>query len=214
MRIEAPRGHLKASLKIATLNIQGGGSLATAQKWTHINQIMRTRKIGIMAIQETHLTDCATRDLNKQFRDQIHILNSGHPGNASNTAGIAVVINCRLVCWKRAKMKVLIPGRAILVQVPWHDTDQTLDILAVYAPNRDDENTDFWSKIKTHRNNLPKPNVMMGDMNMVEEAADRLPSKPNAESKVNAMRSLKRKLDLIDRWRNEHPSELQSESRK
>jgi hypothetical protein len=43
----------KATLKIASLNMRGRGT----DKWNHINQLIRDNKIGILAIQETHLDD-------------------------------------------------------------------------------------------------------------------------------------------------------------
>jgi hypothetical protein len=47
----------QANLKIASLNIRGDGSAQTHEKWQHINQIMREHNIGILAVQETHLTE-------------------------------------------------------------------------------------------------------------------------------------------------------------
>lgn len=44
----------RASIKIASLNLNGKGTLAndrTDNKWLHLNQVMREEKIGILAIQ-------------------------------------------------------------------------------------------------------------------------------------------------------------------
>lgn len=68
---------MRASIKIATLNINGRGSLNTASqqnKWLHINQLMGNERIGIMMIQETHLTDEFAESLNTLFQKRLHIV--------------------------------------------------------------------------------------------------------------------------------------------
>jgi hypothetical protein len=63
----------RAVLKIATLNIRGGGSAATQNKWRHMNQIMREKRIAILAIQETHLSEARVNLLNSQFNRRLKI---------------------------------------------------------------------------------------------------------------------------------------------
>ena len=43
---------LKANLCIAILNMRGGGLAATRDKWQHLNQVMRGRKIGVLGVQD------------------------------------------------------------------------------------------------------------------------------------------------------------------
>ena len=45
----------RGALRLVTLNMKGGGSGATRNKWYEMNQIMWERNIDILAIQETHL---------------------------------------------------------------------------------------------------------------------------------------------------------------
>jgi hypothetical protein len=65
-----------ATLNIATLNIQGGGSNDTKDKWTHLNQIVRDQNHSILAIQETHLNDDNINNLHTTFGKRLHILHS------------------------------------------------------------------------------------------------------------------------------------------
>ncbi|KAK0489849.1 hypothetical protein EDD18DRAFT_1109982 [Armillaria luteobubalina] len=59
-------------------------------------------------------------------------------GNSTGKSGVAIVMNKDLVKTDEAKMMELIPGRAILLQAPWHGGD-TFMWLAIYAPNMDTE---------------------------------------------------------------------------
>lgn len=48
-----------ATIKIASWNMRGRGD----DKWMHINQTMRQKKIGILCLQETHLSEEHTNTL-------------------------------------------------------------------------------------------------------------------------------------------------------
>lgn len=78
----------KASIKIATLNMRG----RETDKWNHINQMMRDRKIGVMAIQETHLTNTHTDQLHWLFGKRLHIINTIDE-DEPNVRGVAIVLN-------------------------------------------------------------------------------------------------------------------------
>ena len=80
---------------MASLNIKGRRS-RDIEKWMHIPQIMRKKKIGILAIQETHLTDELAQWFNNLFRTNLLLEYSPDPTNR-NTRGIAVIINKCLV---------------------------------------------------------------------------------------------------------------------
>ncbi|KAF9554107.1 DNase I-like protein, partial [Agrocybe pediades] len=200
------RKRTKAKIKIATLNIRGGGSAATRPKWDHVNQLLRTKKIGILAIQESHLKDEDVNTLHEKFPTRLHILNNSDPDQTA-AKGVAIVINKSLLPWREATMIALIPGRASLLKIPWHN-NETLTVLAVYAPNDSAENATFWSSLRTkfREGRLGKPDVMLGDMNVVEEATDRLPARRDAPLPVTALGELKDYFRLTDGWRatNEH----------
>jgi hypothetical protein len=56
----------QASLKIASLNIRGRGPTGN-NKWNHINQIMKEQRLGVLAIQEAHLTQEHVDNLHTLF---------------------------------------------------------------------------------------------------------------------------------------------------
>ena len=73
---------------------------------------------------------------------------------------------------------MLEPGRAIVVSIDWH-RGQRLSILAVYAPNDHAKNREFWVNIRNtleRRADIPRPQVLMGDLNMVDSELDRFPA--------------------------------------
>lgn len=47
--------NVRASLKIVSLNIKGYGQTGQGLKWLHVNQLVREQRIGVLAIQETHM---------------------------------------------------------------------------------------------------------------------------------------------------------------
>lgn len=74
----------RARTKIATLNIRGGGSAATRHKWQKVNQLLRTKKIGILAVNEAHLKEEDVDALHEQFPARLHIRNNSdaeHPAS-------------------------------------------------------------------------------------------------------------------------------------
>lgn len=48
-------------------------------EWLHINQIMRDERIGVLAIEETHLTENTLGILNDLFQTRLSIINSAMP---------------------------------------------------------------------------------------------------------------------------------------
>jgi hypothetical protein len=87
--------------------------------------------------------------------------------------GVAIILNKSYVAWKDAVTHVLIPGRAMLVSVPWHK-ESIINVLAVYAPNRESENAVFWDTLKNKwiAGEFPSPDVLLGDFNCVEADMD------------------------------------------
>ena len=81
---------LRANITIATLNINGGGTSQTRDNWQHIDQLLRNKWIGILAVQETHLHDPIVDSLHAQFYQRMHIINSSVP-KQPNMMGVAVV---------------------------------------------------------------------------------------------------------------------------
>jgi len=81
----------RAAMKVASLNIRGGGSIVTRNKWQHINQLLHEEKIYILAMQETHLSPGTIIELHNQFPSQLHILNNSDLGQP-NAKGVAFVL--------------------------------------------------------------------------------------------------------------------------
>ncbi|KAF8867642.1 Endonuclease/exonuclease/phosphatase, partial [Infundibulicybe gibba] len=195
------------AIKIATLNIKGGGSETTHDKWQHVNQVLRDQKIDILSIQETHLSEDRLRNIHTQFERRVHIIHSYDPDNV-NTKGVAIILNKQSTKWREASSLDLIPGRALMVTLPWNGNQ--LKILAIYAPNNPRENADLWPEIqgKLEEYNHGKPDIMLGDFNMVEESLDRLPPHADSSRQTESLQELKQSLGHIDGWRRENPHRL------
>ncbi|KAJ3507817.1 hypothetical protein NMY22_g16813 [Coprinellus aureogranulatus] len=211
---ERPKLRTKAHVTVASLNIRGSGSTSTINKWQRIASIMRDKHIAILAVQETHLTPDAVRDLNKQFHKSIYIVNSECAFQRNqNSKGVAIVINKKKIFCdiKDIKPTVIEAGRALEVSIPWKNHQAKLNFLAIYAPNNHRESEAFWNKIETHYNNKPserKPHFVLGDFNFVEDSIDRAPPRRDPQFIVDAFRSLKNSLDLTDGWRREFKDKI------
>jgi hypothetical protein len=83
----------RASLKIASLNMRGRGPVGD-NKWTHINQIMKEQRLGILAVQEAHLTQEHVDNLHTHFGKRLQIHFSQGPN--ANAQGVAIVLNKEL----------------------------------------------------------------------------------------------------------------------
>ncbi|KZP29142.1 DNase I-like protein [Athelia psychrophila] len=169
----------RASIKIATLNLNGKGTLigdTEDNKWLHVNQLMREQKIGVLAIQEAHLTTEFVEQISDLFQRRLHIIWS--QGENKNAAGVAFVVNKELANIEKIKLIEIIPGRAAMITLPWNH-DRTLCILNIYAPNDQGDSGIFWTEIinEMDKKKIDSPDIMMGDFNTVEDSIDRLPNK-------------------------------------
>ncbi len=205
------RHKTRAHLTIATLNMRGFGGNGSRQengKWWSINQVIRDGKIGILALQETHLTSERVDALNETFGATMRVLACLDCENQTGARGVAFAVNKRLVDAESAKLKEVKPGRVALLTVPW-TRGKTLRVMNVYAPNEMKENAALWRDLS----NSPvcrgsgKPNVMLGDLNMVEDAMDRLPPRRDPSEAATALQQLRVKLDMVDGWRERNPTE-------
>ena len=199
----------KAQIKMATLNIRGGGSTTTREKWQHVNQIMRDQRIAVLAIQETHLNEINVNQLNNQFHGRLRIWNSQDPVNPNAGKGVAIILNKHLTSWKEATVRNIVPGRALLISLPWQNTS-IVNVLAIYAPNSAQENAIFWESLNSKwlNGNLPIPDIMLGDFNLVEEAIDRLPAHRDSAQAVSKLVAFKEMHSLRDGWRHQNQSDL------
>ncbi|KAF9538778.1 DNase I-like protein [Agrocybe pediades] len=184
--------------------MRGGGSTATREKWQHVNHLLRDKNIAVLALQETHLREEQVQSLHEQFPARLHILHSSDTQNP-NSKGVALVLNKqKLKYWNRATVSEIVPGRALALTIPWGDDESRLTVLTVYAPNDTQDNAKFWKEIERYwtLNPSPKPDVVLGDMNFVEDAIDRLPPHPDSTSVLESFNDLKELLSITDGWRS------------
>ncbi|KAH9853531.1 Endonuclease/exonuclease/phosphatase, partial [Lenzites betulinus] len=204
----APK-HTRARLKLGTLNIKGFGVAAvdgTSNKWLYINQVIRDKKLDVLAVQETHLTEERLEAINKLF-PSIRVFATRDPSNETAAKGVAVVVNLRRLAGRECKIYEVVQGRAMMVQYPW-TPNKNLNILAVYAPNRTSENASFWETLQKWEgegNDSIETDVMLGDFNVVESALDRYPPRADVEQATEALSLMLKKMKLVDAWRRAHP---------
>ncbi|KAI0312818.1 Endonuclease/exonuclease/phosphatase, partial [Amylostereum chailletii] len=188
----------KETLTISSLNMKGKavtGNVLPLNKWQGLNKVIRERHIGILALQETHLTEPDVESLTRMYPN-IRVFssrNETHP----NREGVAFVINRQMTHADGVTLTEIIPGRAILLRIPWHGS-MILQVLNIYAPNSPADNTNFW-------NTLPRPDIVLGDFNLVEDAIDRIPCHADADAPVEALNAFMHGFHLHDGWRSSNP---------
>lgn len=205
---QQPHKKTRATVTVATLNMRGRG-VQTARygqsKWNDVNKLVKDKKIGILALQEAHLTSDFVEEIHTLFGKRIHVIWSSDP-DQPNAKGVTVVINKELMRTNGIESTELIPGHALWFTIPWHK-DRKLSLMIVYAPNEVSANKMFWCDLKEIwlQKNLPQLDGLAGDFNMVESAADQMPSHGDDEGSVTALLDLKCALGLIDGWRATNP---------
>ncbi|KAF8993826.1 hypothetical protein BDQ17DRAFT_1331442 [Cyathus striatus] len=112
--------------------------------------------------------------------------------------------------WKDVRTIEIIPGRVLMLITQWRNNGETIKILNVYAPNQKPEQLAFWQKIKDNLDNrrIPKPDIILGNFNIVEDSADRLPAHPDDNKVVEALKDIKSRLNLVDGWCTENPDSI------
>ena len=205
--LHQPRRKRK-SLKIASLNMKGRGD-HLQNKWGSINNVMKRRQIAVLGLQETHPSDEMQETIGRRFRNALHIVHSADPDDPSTTGGVSVAIQKSMVDTKGITHRIVIPGRAILVEIPWNGSER-LRVLNIYAPARNANKAEFWERLLSDINNdeTLRPDVIMGDFNLVENPEiDRLNNRRGTDPTAarNAMTELTTELNMADGWRRHHP---------
>jgi exonuclease III len=197
-----------AGARIASLNMKGHGAHNTHTnegKWYHINQIMRSKKIALLAVQETHMNEERRSEIEDLFKNRLRIGASWDKDAPTRVGGVAIVINKDILDASKVTYEELTAGQALLAQV-YLQQGTRINVLAVYAPcSLAKENADFWTELKIKTDALPtskKPDVMLGDFNMCEDEIDRLPVRGELGRQVQTFDELKSSLNLIDGWRD------------
>ncbi|KAI0656074.1 Endonuclease/exonuclease/phosphatase, partial [Cubamyces menziesii] len=201
------RRKARAHLKVASLNMKGWGQTTrgVSEKWMRINQMMKEKKIAILALQETHLNNERVATLNDIFAKHIEVVHSEDPLNGTGARGVAFVINKRIIKTPEYSTMTVIPGRALLLDIAW-SAERNLRVMNVYAPNAARENTDMWRQLE--QTGPTRVDILLGDFNVTEDALDRLPARMDAPEPVEALQSLKSKLKVSDGWRHAHTGQV------
>ena len=77
---------------------------------------------------------------------------STNPECPTQQDGVAVVLNKQILQTNSAIAKVIVPGRAIQVEVLWKGYG-TLRVLCIYAPaNNDNSRTEFFQNVRVYYN--------------------------------------------------------------
>ncbi|KAI0056162.1 DNase I-like protein, partial [Artomyces pyxidatus] len=169
---------------------------------------MRSKRIGILALQETHLEPEHLNDVNTLYGKQFLVLNSSDPLRPGTSAGVAFVLNKSLILTDDCNLTVLREGRATILSIKWHG-EERITLLNIYAPNNYTEQTEFWQSLEEEwvDRNLPKPDFVLGDFNMVEIPMDRAPARTDPANAVQAFQNLRLQLNVTDKWREQYPKE-------
>jgi ribonuclease HI/endonuclease/exonuclease/phosphatase family metal-dependent hydrolase len=198
----------RASLAIATLNMKGQHTRdedgMRVSKWKDIHQMMKARNIGILALQETHLKDGDENRVMNLYGRRLEVVNSAlsDPTRATKSVGVALVMNKDVVDTTKWTAWEIIPGRAILLDITWRE-GQRLKILNIYAYNESERHEEMWGVVTRWTDTRPdmKPDIVLGDFNMVEDASDRAPKSLPPKRALNAIFGMKTAYNLVNGWR-------------
>ncbi|EIW59707.1 DNase I-like protein, partial [Trametes versicolor FP-101664 SS1] len=167
-----------------------------------INQLVRDEKIGLLALQETHLTSECVDQLNELFGRHLRIYHSELTHHATGAGGVALAVNKRLIDPEKCVVTDIQKGRAMAISFPW-STGRELSVVNVYGPNSSAENAVFWRDVKTH---CPASvDILLGDFNVVEDGIDRIPVRAETGNALQALQELLAELRLEDGWRMQNP---------
>ena len=191
---------------IGALNIKGANSPSSLYKWDLIVRKMKRDQIGILCISETHAD--ATLELSlRNKHPSFHIVHTYDPDH-TQANGVAVIINTNLIWTEPTNISILKPGRVVSLTID-KPLSFPLNLLAVYAPNvtsTGSKNAEFWRELEaTLHSQNHRIHLLLGDCNVVEEATDRLPPRPDAWQAVSALQSLCNQMNLEDGWRKSNP---------
>jgi ribonuclease HI/exonuclease III len=171
---------------------------------------MRDRRIGILALQETHLDEKELTKLRETYGRRLVIINSAlqDEREATGSAGVAFVLNKAVIETESHSLQVVIPGRAVLLTVKWRD-EQEIRVLNVYGHNQTIDQREQWVTIQRfwRENDVPKPDFVVGDFNIVEDKLDRAPMNEVYENPatLEAFTNMRECLGVEDAWRRTFP---------
>jgi exonuclease III len=170
----------RASINLQAINLNGLKATSLSQdshKWHTVHRLMGENKIGILIVSETHMSAAQALEIDNSFMSKrLKLFNYEYPDILA-AKGVAIVLNRELTNVEGVKVHYLIPGKAILAVIPWH-SDKTITVLGLYAPTESDvEKINFWNHLTDlwMTTDLPVPDTVGGDFNVVPEAINHLP---------------------------------------
>jgi exonuclease III len=168
---------------------------------------MREKKIGILCLQEMHLTEEYENQINTLYSCRLRVINSRDRERPGSSAGVAFVLNKELMNTKNIEFKEIIPGRALILKTRWHNNEK-LTILNICALNNPVEHHNFWSTIKNSETNSNNQQIdlLLGDFNLTEDPLDRAPARTDNKAATDTLRDLRETLNVHDSWRKTHPT--------
>lgn len=199
------KNRTKARVRVATLNMRGYGAQVedgVSERWMLINQLVRDEKIGLLALQETHLTRERVDTLNELFGRHLRIYHSEMDCHATGSGGVAFAVNKHLVDPDKCVVTEIQRGRALAIKFPW-STGRELCAVNVYGPNVQAESAIFWKHLQTQ--GPADVDIMLGDFNVVEDGIDRIPVRTESGGALSALQDLLAELRLEDGWRIQNP---------
>ena len=111
---------------------------------------MRTKRIAVLALQETHLDKEWLTEIKGCYKSSLTIYNSQDPENPMGSAGVVFVLNKALIAPSDLKIHTLVQGRAIGLTIKWAETCD-LSIVNVYAPNDKGHQAKFQPRLERER---------------------------------------------------------------
>ena len=192
----------RPGITIASLNMRGRQK-DRKNKMTMVVDWLRTNRIAILAVQETHLMESSLVDLNERYR-HLKFLGSGL---STSSGGIMFIINESAGTPQNIQFEVIEKGRSGILSLQYGA--QEMKIVNVYMPNHKSPQREALVKLRRTlraRGDIDDTEFfIMGDWNFVEDKADRSPQHDDDLGVTNEMNKLKTSLDLLDGWRTSNP---------
>ncbi|KAF5384648.1 hypothetical protein D9757_007442 [Collybiopsis confluens] len=205
-RSEPIKKRTSAHYRMASLNMNGrgiGGPDSNQNKWNWIEELMAENKLAMITLQETHLDQETLEQIQEFKRRDLLIENTADPDNPTGRGGVAIVLRKKSTNINRTTFKVIVPGRALLMQHPWHG-DKVFTFLAIYAPAGSNvEKIKFYENLNEiwSTEHLPPLDGWGGDFNLAPTSNDRLPAREDHREALAAFEKFRSRFDLIDGWR-------------
>ena len=164
---------------------------------------MRTNRVAILALQETHQMEDSIEELNKRYKN----LKFFGSGLSTSSGGIMFVVSDGNGTQPNIGFEWFEKGRTGMLSLDYGD--QKLNIVNVYMPNHKVQQkealVDLRRSLDMKRDIINTELIVLGDWNFVEDRVDRSPQHDNDRRVTGEMAKLKATYDLTDGWRQSNP---------